>query len=90
VVTITFSVDFAIIFVANEAFFVTDVSAAGVVGSLQITERGSHHLVATWTAPSEPNGIISSYTVICQYGKEYVHAEPYSKHCTLVDVVVKG
>lgn len=45
-----------------------NVTAAGEVGSLAIKERGSNHLVAEWVAPSEPNGIIRKYTVICQVG----------------------
>jgi len=45
------------------------LSVAGVVGSLTIEERGSNHLVAKWTAPTAPNGIINSYTVIYNVGE---------------------
>jgi len=45
------------------------LSVAGVVGSLAITERGSYHLVAEWTPPSEPNGIILNYIVTCRVGE---------------------
>jgi len=52
----------------NNAFYFC-ISAAGAVGSLIITQRGSNHLVVQWAAPSDPNGVITEYVVSCEVGE---------------------
>ena len=45
------------------------------VGSLKITETGSHHISIEWSEPSEHNGILTGYLITYQVEGEYIVKE---------------